>query len=340
MSRAVYWFKSLSVCLPLAMVPSMLAGGFQLPTANRAIFEPGGEEHFFVGTTGRSWESGTFGGVRSGGYQFHEGLDIRCLARDKRGEPTDPILASASGKVAYINRKAGLSNYGNYIILQHRVDGIEVYTVYAHLGEVRQDLREGLAVQAGEQIAVMGRTANTREGISRERAHVHFEICLLVSDSFAAWHNKYRKGQRNDHGNWNGQAMRGLNPWEIFLRQREEGERFSLANYIRNQTELCRVQVRDTDFSWLRRYPSLVARNPRAEKEGVAGYEIWMNFVGVPYRMTPLTASELKSKSTVYLVSVNAAERTRDPSGKIVTERSGRWELAQAGRDLISLITY
>lgn len=324
----------------LTFTPSLWAGGFQLPTANQAIYEPGGEERFFVGTTGRTWESGTFGGVRSGGYQFHEGLDIRCLTRDQRGEPTDPILASADGKVAYVSRRASLSNYGIYLILEHRIDGIEVYTVYAHLSEVRQDLQEGTPVRAGEQIGVMGRTANTGEGISKERAHLHFEIGLLIHDRFAAWHAKYRKGRRNDHGNWNGQAMKGLDPREIFLRQRAEGAQFNLANYIRNQTELCRVQVHDTDFPWLRRYPSLVARNLRAEKDGVVGYEISLNFVGVPYRMTPLAPGELKSKNTVHLMSVNAAERARDKSGKLVTERNGGWELTNTGRDLISLITY
>ena len=34
-------------------------------------------------------ESGSYGGVRSGGAQFHEGIDIKCVARDRRGEPTD-----------------------------------------------------------------------------------------------------------------------------------------------------------------------------------------------------------------------------------------------------------
>ena len=318
----------------------LLAGSFQPPTANHALFEPGGEERFFVGTTGKSWESGTFGGVRGGGYQLHEGLDIRCIQRDKRGEPTDPVLASADGTVAYINRRAALSNYGIYILLRHRIDGIEIYSAYAHLSEVCSDVREGMAVKAGEAIGVMGRTANTREGISRDRAHLHFEIGLLLSDRFAVWHNQHLKGQRNDHGNWNGQALRGLDPREILLRQRVEGSRFSLANYIRNQTELCRVQVRETAFPWPRRYPTLVARNRRAEQEGVAGYEITFNYVGLPYRMTPLAESELKSKSRVNLVSVNAEERAKNPCGKLVTQRNGQWELTNTGQNLVSLITF
>ena len=35
--------------------------------------------------------------VRSDGWQIHEGLDIRCLQRDKHGEPTDPVMATADG---------------------------------------------------------------------------------------------------------------------------------------------------------------------------------------------------------------------------------------------------
>jgi murein DD-endopeptidase MepM/ murein hydrolase activator NlpD len=325
----------------LAVLPGFLnAQPFQLPTANRALFEKGGEDRFFVGTSGKSWESGTFGGVRSSGYQLHEGLDIRCLQRDKRGEPTDPVMATAEGTVAYINRRPSLSNYGNYITLRHSIDGIEVYSTYAHLREVRADLREGAPVKSGEVIAVMGRTANTREGISKERAHLHFEINLLMNDRFAEWHRKNQPGQRNDHGNWNGQALRGLDPRLILLAQQREGAKFSLAAFIKNQTELCRVQVRDTSFPWLRRYPALLVRNPVAEKEGVAGHELVLNYVGVPYQVIPRAASELKSKSRVHLLSVNAAEAERNPCCKLVTQRRGRWELANNGLQLVSLLTF
>src|SRR6185295_4975599 len=178
---------------------------FNLPTANRALFEKGGEEKFVVGTVGKPWTSGTFGCVRSDGWQVHEGLDIRCLQRDKHGEPTDPVLATADGTVAYFIVKPSLSNYGNYLILRHSVDGWEIYSLYAHLREVRPGLKIGQAVKAGEIIATMGRTTNTREGISKDRAHVHFELNLLYNDRFESWYKKSSPQQRNDHGLWNGQ---------------------------------------------------------------------------------------------------------------------------------------
>src|SRR6185503_2530883 len=154
---------------------------FRLPTANEAIFERGAEEKFFVGTVGKPWTSGAFGCVRTEGWQMHEGLDIRCLQRDKRGEPIDPVMATADGTVAYINRRTGLSNYGNYLILKHAVDGIEIYSLYAHLKEVRADLKSGRPVKAGETIAIMGRTSNTAQAITKDRAHVHFELNFLVN---------------------------------------------------------------------------------------------------------------------------------------------------------------
>src|SRR6185312_1330158 len=103
--------------------------------------------------------------------------------------------------------------------------------------------KAGQTVKAGETIAVMGRTANTHEGISKERAHVHFEINLLVNDRYADWHNKRLSGQRNDHGNWNGLNLNGIDPRLILLEQHRQGTNFSLLHFIRSETELCRVLV-------------------------------------------------------------------------------------------------
>lgn len=325
----------------LAAAPSLVAQPFQLPTANHALFEPGGEERFFVGTTGKQWTSGTFGCVRTEGWQMHEGLDIRCLQRDKRGEPIDPVLASADGTVAYINARPSLSNYGNYIVLRHQIEGIEIQTLYAHLHEVRAGLAPGQTVKAGEAIAVMGRTSNTREGISRERAHVHFEIDFIVSDRFPEWFRKTNPTQRNDHGAWNGHNLLGLDPRLLLLAQHKQGSKFSLVEFIRGETELCRVLVRDPQLAWARRHPMLLKPNPVAEKEGVAGYELALDFNGLPFEIIPRAASELRSKSKFFLLSVNAAERQSKPCGRLVTkDKAGRWQLATRGQQLLELLTY
>lgn len=312
---------------------------FQLPTANRALLDAdGGGERFFVGTVGKPWMSGTFGCVRSDGWQLHEGLDIRCLQRDKRGEPTDPILATADGSVAYVNRKPSLSNYGSYIVLRHEIDGIEIYSTYAHLQEVRADLKPGVSVKAGENIGVMGRTANTREGISKDRAHVHFELSLFISESFPAWYKKTFPGQRNDHGQWNGQNLLGLDPRTLLLEQRRLGAKFNLVEFIQSQTELCRVLVRSTDFPWLKRYAPLVRAG--AQGEAIAGYEIALNFNGIPIEMIPRSATQIKGRSKFQLLSVSEAEQKKNPCRRLVSKRGNSWEIAPRGVSLLELLTY
>ena len=273
---------------------------------------------------------------------MHEGLDIRCVQRDKRGEPLDPVLATADGDVAYINTRAGYSNYGIYIILRHRVEGIEVYSIYAHLREVRSGLRPGVAVRAGEQIAIMGHTTNTRQGISKDRAHVHFELAVLVNDHFADWFRKTRPGERNDHGDWNGQNLLAMDPREILLAQKEQGPRFSILNYIRQQHELFRVLVHDTHFPYLQRYAPLVVPNAHLGTNAIGGYEISCNFNGIPIALIPRAAAEFPAKgsSRIKLLSVNDAEYERDHCRKLVTKRSGRWELTQTGTHLLDLLIF
>jgi murein DD-endopeptidase MepM/ murein hydrolase activator NlpD len=326
--------------LGISLLSHAWGGVFQLPTANHGILEPGKEESFFVGTAGKPWTSGTFGCVRSDGWQMHEGLDIRCLQRDRKGEPMDPVMAAADGTVAYVNTRPSLSNYGNYVILRHQIEGLDVYTLYAHLSSVRAGLKFGVPVKAGEQVGVMGRTSNTRQRITPDRAHVHFEINLLMNGAYSAWHKAHQPGERNDHGDWNGKNLVGIDPRLVLLAQQKEGEKFSLLNFVRNQNELCRVMVRDTRFGWLQRYAVLVRPNPRAEKEGVAGYEISFNFNGVAFALTPRAASEIKSKMKVQLVSVNDAEQQKNPCRRLVTKKAGRWELTSHGMELISLLTY
>jgi murein DD-endopeptidase MepM/ murein hydrolase activator NlpD len=312
---------------------------FNLPTTNDALFQPGGEEQYFVGTPGKPWTSGAFGCVRSDGWQVHEGLDIRSTQRNRHGEPLDEILATAAGTVVYVNRKSALSNYGLYIVLRHQIEGIEVYSLYAHLSEIGAGMTPGATVQARQPIGVMGRTANTRSRISKERAHLHFEVNLLVNDRFPSWYKARFPTQRNDHGMWNGQNMAGLDPRQILLTERMHGDQFSLLHVIRSQPELMRVVVRKTDFSWLRRYPQLIRPNPVAA-EDVAGYELVFNFNGVAFQAIPRAASEIPSKARVQLISVNAQEYELRPGRKLVTRKGSGWALAPAGERLLDLLLY
>jgi peptidoglycan LD-endopeptidase LytH len=333
--RQLLWLAIWLVGFPLLAAPC-----FRLPTENRALFEAGGEDRYFVGTVGKPWLSGTFGCVRTAGQQMHEGIDIRALHHDRRGEPTDGVYAVADGVVAYMNPHAALSNYGRYLVLLHRIEGLEIYSVYAHLSAFASGLAPGRPVRSGDLLATMGRTTNTRSPISKDRAHLHFELNLLVNDRFPEWYKKNFPTQRNDHRVFNGQNMLGLDPREILMQQSRLGTNFSLLKYTRQQTELCHVWVRQTRFPWLQRYAPLVWRNPRAEKEGVAGYELVLNYNGVAYQVIPRAASEINSTAKYQLLSVNAAEQQRNPARHLLASRGGKWTLTPQGIRLLDLYTY
>ena len=314
---------------------------FQFPTANHALYEIGNELKFFAPTApDKPWTTGSFGCVRTDGRQMHEGLDIRCLQRDKHDEPTDPVMATADGTVVYFNTKPSLSNYGNYIVVRHVVEGVEIYSLYAHLREIQPGLKIGQQVKAGEVIGMMGRTSNTSETITKDRAHVHFELNVLVNDNFAAWFKKSSPGERNDHGEWNGQNLNGLDPREILLAEHNPATKFSLLNFIRSQTELCRVLVRATNFPYLKRYPMLVLQNPTVEKEGAAGYEIALNYDGIVFALMPRAASEIRGKAGFQLLSVNEAEEAANPCRHLVVRRGSRWRLTDSGIRELELLTY
>lgn len=313
---------------------------FILPTPNQAILQSGAEARYFAPTPGRTWESGTFGCVRTGGAQMHEGLDIRAVSRSKAGEPTDPIYAAAPGKVAYLNQTTGLSNYGKYVILEHLIEGMPVYTLYAHLSAIADRIKPGAAVAQGETIATMGRTSNTKGGISKDRAHMHFEVVLRVNERFATWFKNRLPGERNDHGNWNGRNLVGLDPRAILVESKRQGNNFSLTKFIRERTELCRVLVRDANFPWARNYTGLVRRNPLAERDGVAAYEVALDFNGVPFQLVPRSPAEVAAGPKLQLLSVNEKEQASRPCRKLVSRRSGTWQLGSAGSELLDLLTY
>ncbi|MDA1277823.1 MAG: M23 family metallopeptidase [Verrucomicrobia bacterium] len=328
------------MCLALGLVSPILGETFTFPTANKFLLTPEREADFFTATSGKPWSSGTYGCVRSEGWQLHEGLDIKCLERDDRGEPIDPVMASAEGFVEYANRNPALSNYGNYVILKHRIDGLEVFSLYAHLSLVCEDLAKGDLIRKGDVIGIMGRTSNTQESISLARAHVHFEVALQLNERFPEWHEKNFPDQRNDHDRWNGQNFIGVDPSVLLRASPQAGMEFSLRRYLRGQTELCRVLVLETDFPWLRQYTRLIRRNPVSDAEGVAGYELALNFAGLPFELIPRAPSEIDFGERVQLLTVNKAEKDANPCGRILNQEEGKWRLTNKGMRLIDLLTY
>lgn len=313
---------------------------FAFPTANHALIKEGGEEAFFVGTPGKPWQSGSFGCVRSSGYQFHEGADIRAVQRDKRNEPTDPVLSTADGWVVHTSRKSGLSNYGKYVVIGHKIEGLEVYSLYAHLSSILPQWTPGKWIRSGEQIGVMGRTSNTRQRISKERAHLHFELALLINEHYPAYFKKrYPKG-RNDHGIWNGQNLLGMDPAEIFRQQHADPDSFSLRSFLREKEAMFSVQVSQLDFPWIRRYVPLILKSTDFSPQQTNAYEISFDFSGLPFQLKPLALETPPDGKNWKPLQVNEEIRKANPCRKLIVKTGAKWRLTAKGRQLIEALLF
>ena len=311
---------------------------FQLPTTNSALLATGGEPGFYARTgPEKHWSSGAFGCVRNSGGRMHEGIDIRCVSRDSSGEPQDVVRVAAAGKVAFANRKGGASSYGKYLVLLHEAEGLEVYTLYAHLQRIEERVKPGLEMAAGEALGVMGRTAT--HDIPKERAHLHFEIGVLGSRDFESWMKKhYRDPDFNKFGIWHGYNLLGYDPSAILKGQQEKGDAFRLARHIANRPELMRIRVRGAKLPLAERLPGLVELTNNSETPKVAGHEVSVNINGTPIRIQPLTEWPGSAKARYELVSVNGAVALKSRCRRLVFKTGARWLLTQNGHKLADLL--
>ena len=276
------------------------------PTPNPAWSQGRGIESFIQPTVSGDPESGLFGCVRSGGSQFHEGLDIKAVAHDRRGEPTDQIFAAMDGVVRYVNPHAGESNYGRYIVLEHPGSAPAVYTLYAHLSRIEAGIRAGAPVKHGQVIATMGHSAGGTP-IPRERSHVHFEIGLMVTQNFSTWYAAKRFGSSNDHGLWNGMNLMGIDPLD-FLREWRSRRVDNFQQYFDRLKSVVRVRIATSQVpDFIQRYPSLLRQPMPAGFVG--GWEIECNATGIPFAWTPLTPAQVVGMrpNTPQIVSVDSA---------------------------------
>jgi murein DD-endopeptidase MepM/ murein hydrolase activator NlpD len=275
-------------------------------------------------------DSGAFGGVRSAGSQFHEGLDIKPVSRDRRGEPLDHVFAAMNGVVRYVNPTAGDSSYGRYVVLEHPEMTPAVYTLYAHLARVAPAIRPGGEVPAGHVLGTMGHSSGGYM-IPVDRSHLHFEIGVVMTRNFQAWYDRRRFGSRNEHGMWNGMNLMGIDPL-AFYNEWRAGRISSVQDFFNRMETAVRLRVatfRTPDF--VTRYPSLLTKPQPLGP--VAGWEIRFNWTGIPFAWTPLTSADVVGlkPDQPRLIEVNAAIERRERSKTLAVSRRGNWT---PGKDL------
>ena len=98
----------------------------------------------------------------------HCGVDLGS----QRGEP---VICSHDGVVERVVRDAELGgrrgNEGRFIRISHK--GGTIVTSYMHLDTIREDLKPGIPVKAGEPIATVGAT-----GVQHSGPHLHFAVSV------------------------------------------------------------------------------------------------------------------------------------------------------------------
>jgi len=278
------------------------------PTPNPACFEGRPIEAYIQPTVSGDPASGLFGCVRSNGYQFHEGLDLKPVGERRRGEPTDEIFAAMDGVVRHISVRAGESSYGRYVVLEHPGATPAIYTLYAHLQSIAAGLEVGDAVKGGQVIAIMGHSAGGY-AIPRDRAHLHFEMGLMVTTDFPIWYNRQKFGSPNEHGPWNGMNLMGFDPREFCTRFRAHPTE-EVIDYLRSLPVALKVRVATThvpDFAV--RYPGLVTA-PLPPGSLLAGWEVECWWTGLPLALRPLDAAAigLQRPGTMQIVAMNREE--------------------------------
>lgn len=304
------------------------------PTPNTAFRDGRSIEAFIQPTESGEVTSGLFGCVRTNGSQFHEGLDLYPMARNRQGEATDKIFAALSGVVRHISTKPGDSSYGRYIVIEHPDVTPAIYTLYAHLSAIESGLKVGDRVATGQTIATMGRSAGGYT-IPKERAHLHFEFGLRMTDNFSSWYAFRKFGSPNEHGLWNGMNLMGFDPLDFFTRFRAR-EVNNFQEYLARQPAAVTFRIatsRTPDF--IRRYPGLLTRAIPAN--GVAGWEVKVNPTGLPYAWTPLAASDVVGmKDNAVQITAVDRELVRTHRCKLLVTARGSSHVP--ARDLTTLL--
>lgn len=315
----------LVTCFALAALPARAANRIEIvwPTPSTDWAEGHPVRDFLQHAGSGDAESGGFGGVRSGGSQFHEGIDIKPVSRDRRGEPTDSVFAAMSGVVRHISSNPGNSSYGRYVVLEHPDMAPGVYTLYAHLARIAPGLRIGATVEMRQILGAMGHSSGGYV-IPRDRAHLHFEIGLMVTRRFQSWYDARKFGSRNEHQLWNGMNLVGIDPLD-FLNEWRSRRVNNFEQYFAAMEPTVRLKIATSQMpDFITRYPALLTKPlPQA----IAGWEIKFNWTGLPFSWTPLVPMEVIGlpAGQPVIIDANAAEERRQRSKSMAVMRHGRW---------------
>jgi murein DD-endopeptidase MepM/ murein hydrolase activator NlpD len=169
-----------------------------------------------------------YGGIFADSDIVHTGIDIDA--------PTGtPILAAAAGKVTWtgygLYSGAGNENdpYGLAVVIRHDFgyQGRQLYTVYAHMSEVKAYL--GQRVEAGDTIGLVGDTGFTTG------PHLHFEVRIETNSFYATRNPELWLAPPQGWGVLTGRVMDGhglpITKQEVSVYSPQTGQTWSVRTY-------------------------------------------------------------------------------------------------------------
>lgn len=103
---------------------------------------------------------------------IHLGMDIWIKANT-------PIFAPLAGTIHSFKNNTNYGDYGPTIILEHQIESQQFFTLYGHLSLASiQDLKVGVEVKPGEQIATLG----TSDINGEYPPHLHFQVIKEIQN--------------------------------------------------------------------------------------------------------------------------------------------------------------
>lgn len=310
----------LSAALLFATQSIAAALDLTFPTPNRALLQGDGEGFYmfidrdFEGVKSTPWEGGQYGFMRDPRVtdaglvyrRFHEGADIKPLERSSDGDPLDMVTAAGAGRVVHASDVPRYSNYGRFVVIEHQWDGCPYYSLYAHLNS--------LVVSAGQRVAQgdpLGRLGYTGVGIDRRRAHLHFEVNLILSHDFERWHQFVFPSEINRHGNYNGINLAGMDAGRLLLAA-HKSPGLTIPEFLASEEVAWKAAVPATGkFVLAKLYPWMV----RGEAAGAKAWEISFTRSGLPLRIEP--RGEAISQPAITTVSPSKFPLTHVTAGHL-----------------------
>lgn len=229
----------------------------------------------------------------------------------------------------HTNLTPGFSNYGNYIVVEHRWDGANYYSLYGHLHSIA--VKQGQKVSRGESLGVMGHTG---EGLDQARAHLHLELNMMLSREFESWYNVYFKNDPNRHGLYNGLNLAGVDIARLYLALRDEPS-LTIPEFLSRETTFYKVCLPDSKhFDLPKRYPWLW----RAERSHeTKSWEVSFAQSGLPLKVEASAKSVREPELTYFK---KAAGRYSYFTREVLTGRGDHASLSKSGRSWVRLFIY